>query len=104
MDPHAVGSARPEAVIGDANAEEAEERPRQAEADQPDLTAVRVPGQDQIALTGGEMPERARVVEEDEPQRTRRARMRDARAFDAGLSIAVGEVHPEDLHRPGLGH
>src|SRR5580698_8598691 len=37
MDPHAVRSPCPEAVIGEANAEEAEEGPRQAEAHETDL-------------------------------------------------------------------
>ena len=75
VDVHAVGAARPEAVIGDALAEEAQERPREAEAEQPDLAAVGVAREDEVRLARREVLERARIVEEHDARRAGLARM-----------------------------
>ena len=88
-------------MVGNPIAEEPQEGPRQAQAQEPDLPAVRVTRQHEIPVPLGQVTERARIVQQDDPQRARRARVLEARALEAGLPIAVREVHADDLHRPG---
>src|SRR5437868_7542504 len=102
MDVHAITATRPEAVVRDANAEEAQERPREAEAHEADLPAVRVTGENEIALAFGQMTERARIVEKDDPGDARLTRMCGADAREMLLTVTPHEVHTDDLHRPGV--
>jgi hypothetical protein len=67
MDVETIGSASPKAVVRDPVAEESEERPMKAEAEEAHLPAVRVPGKNEIALPFGQMAERAGVVQQDDP-------------------------------------
>src|SRR5262245_45083458 len=103
MDPHPIRAARPEAVVGDPVAEEAEERPREADAHEPDLTTVGVTGEDEISLSRREMLEGARIMQEDDAERAWLARVLRADAFEMRLAIAKREVHPDDLDRTHLG-
>src|SRR3954447_10982178 len=88
MDVHAVRSTRPEAVIGDGVAEEAEEGPRQPEAHEADLATMRVTGQHEITLSRRQMLERARIVEEHDARGAGSSRMGSAHALHVGLPIA----------------
>ena len=67
MNPHPVGTPSPEAVIRNPISEEPQEGPLQAEAQEPDLPTVRVSGQHEVPVPGGEMTERPRIVKQDDP-------------------------------------
>ncbi len=103
MDPHAIRAAGPEAVVRNADAEEAKERPRRAEAEEPDLPAVRVTGEDEIGLSFGQMFERTRIVEKHDARGTRNARVSRADALEVRLAFGPHEIHAEDLHRARVG-
>ena len=103
VDVHAIGTARPEAVIGDLVAEEAQERPREPETEEPDLSAVRVAREDEIALARREMLERAGIVEKDDARLAGLTRMLLADAREPRCAIAERKVHPDDLHVARLG-
>jgi len=50
MDVHAIGSARPEAMIWNLVAEETKEGPSKPEAHETNLTSMRVPREHEIAV------------------------------------------------------
>ena len=102
MHVHPVSTARPEAMVGDLDPEEPQEGPRQAQADEPDLSAVRVTGQDEIALALRQVSERSGIVQEDDARGACLARVLPAHALQVGLAVPPHELHPHDLHGPGL--
>ena len=103
MDVHAIGPTRPEAVVGDLVAEEAEERPRHTEAEEANLPAMRVAGEDEVPLSWREVPERAGIVQENDTRLARLTRVLLADASEPRRTITEREVHPDDLDVTGLG-
>src|SRR5437868_6407949 len=88
MDVQAVGSSCPESVVGQRRTEEAEERPRRSDAQEPDLTTVRVTREDEIGFAFGQMAEGPRIMEHHQSQVIGKARVLGARFGDARDAIA----------------
>ena len=51
MDVHPISTTRPEAMIRNRDSEQPQKRPRQSQAEQTDLTAMGVAGQDEIGFS-----------------------------------------------------
>jgi len=62
---------------------------------------MRVPGEDEIAFTLGQVPERTRIVQQHDSHDAGLSRVLLADALEVGAAIAPDEVHPHDLDRPG---
>ena len=90
-------------MVRDLDPKEAKERPREAQAHEPHLPSVGVPRQHEIAFALGEMPERARIVEEHDSGHSGPSRVPQADALHVGFSIAPDEIHSHDLDRTRTG-
>ena len=90
-------------MVRNASTEEAQERPREPEAHEPHLAAVRVAREHQIPLPFRQVPERAGIVQEDDAGRSGLPRVLSAHAFEVLFAASPHEVHSDDLHRPRLG-
>ena len=97
MHVEAIGAARPKAVIRHRLGEETEERPGEAEADEADLTTVRVPGEDEIPFARRNVHEGAGVVEEKDANGARGTRVFIDHLCHMALGVAEREVEPNEL-------
>jgi len=75
---------------------------RESQAPEPNLAAMRMAREHEIAGSLGKMPERARIVEQHDPKGRVLARMRGRDRGEMALPIPPDEVHPHDLHEPRL--
>ena len=70
---------------------------------QSNLSAVRVPRQDEVDVVVGQVVEGARIVEEQEAQVPVEARVRAQQLAQVGVAVPPHEVGADDLHGAGLG-
>ena len=90
-------------MIRKLDPEQPQESPRKPEAEQPNLTTVGVPGQDQICFALRQVFERARIMQHDDAGGSGNARMLLTDSLHSLRSVVPGKVHSDDVNAASLG-